>query len=144
MAELILSLGTNKGDRAGNVAAALERLEIALGRPYSAISPIIETEASGFDGPPFLNAVVLYDTEMDPRTVLSVCKEIERAMGRTDPPEWDSEGRRIYHDRIIDIDILRYGDMELSTPRLTIPHPQLKNRPFFEDLMAQMREISHK
>nr|MCR4863966.1 2-amino-4-hydroxy-6-hydroxymethyldihydropteridine diphosphokinase [Bacteroidales bacterium] len=59
--------------------------------------------------------------------------------GRRDAPEYAADGSRIYHDRIIDIDILLYGDMKVDEPGLTIPHPQLDTRPFFGDLIAQVR-----
>ena len=53
---------------------------------------------------------------------------------------YDADGERIYHDRVIDIDILLYGNRKLETPDLTIPHPQLDNRPFFKELIAQIKQ----
>jgi 2-amino-4-hydroxy-6-hydroxymethyldihydropteridine diphosphokinase len=56
-------------------------------------------------------------------------------MGRKDAPEYAADGSRIYHDRIIDIDILFYGDLRLNTPLLTIPHPQVESRSFVRELL---------
>ena len=132
------SLGTNQGDRRAQIDEALRRLDAAIGRPYEALSSIIETPSWGFEGPDFLNCVVRYRTARRPRTLLKICKKIERAMGRTGGPEYDAEGRRIYHDRPIDIDILLYGDERVDTPDLQIPHPLMRQRDF---IMRPLEEI---
>lgn len=131
----VFSLGTNLGDRQANIKTALSRLDEELGSPYLRVSPVIETEAMGFDGEPFLNCVVEYSTALEPEQLLSICKKIEREMGRTDPPEYDSEGRRVYRNRIMDIDILLCGDLRIHTDKLTIPHPQVDTRPFIKKLL---------
>ena len=133
-----LSLGTNLGDRRAQINEALRRLDTAVGRPYEALSSIIETPAWGFEGPDFLNCVVRYRTAKRPHTLLRICKKIERAMGRTGAPEYDADGRRIYHDRPIDIDILLYGDERVDTPDLKIPHPLMEQRDF---VMRPLAEI---
>ena len=133
-----LSLGTNLGDRQARIDEALRRLDAAIGRPYEALSSIIETPAWGFDGPDFLNCVVRYHTARRPETLLKICKRIERAMGRRDAPEYDAAGRRIYHDRPIDIDILLYGDERIDTPELQVPHPLMRQRDF---IMGPLKEI---
>ena len=137
MKELYLLLGTNLGDRQANIEQALKALDKAFCGRRLRISSIVETEACGFDGPPFLNTVVVYSSAKWPRTVLHICKRIERSMGRRDAPEFGPDGRRIYHDRIIDIDILKYGDIAMNTPELTIPHPQVESRPFVRPLMEE-------
>ena len=136
--ELVLLLGTNLGDREENIRRALEALDKAFGGRRVKLSRIIETEACGFDGPPFLNAVVVYRSARKPENVLRICKRIERSMGRTDAPEYASDGSRIYHNRIIDIDILFYGEHSVSTPQLTIPHPQVHSRPFVKQLLEML------
>ena len=136
--ELVLLLGTNLGDREENIRQALEALDKAFGGRRVKISDIIETEACGFDGPPFLNAVVVYLSARKPENVLRICKRIERAMGRTDAPEYAPDGSRIYHNRIIDIDILFYGEHSVSTPQLSIPHPQVHSRPFVKQLLEML------
>jgi len=138
MKGVYLSLGTNLGDRQRYIEEALERLDQAIGRHFEALSDIIETEAVGFIAPAFLNCVVKYETSCGPFELLDLCKQIERSMGRTDAPEYDRDGKRIYHDRVIDIDILRYGDLMMKTQTLTIPHERLNDRPFFIDLMTQI------
>ncbi|MBQ2544331.1 MAG: 2-amino-4-hydroxy-6-hydroxymethyldihydropteridine diphosphokinase [Bacteroidales bacterium] len=136
--ELVLLLGTNLGDREENIRRALEALDKAFGGRRVKISDIIETEACGFDGPPFLNAVVVYRSARKPENVLRICKRIERSMGRTDTPEYAPDGSRIYHNRIIDIDILFYGEHFVSTPQLSIPHPQVHSRPFVKQLLEML------
>ena len=73
--------------------------------------------------------------------VLQIVKSIEREMGRTDPPEYDSEGKRVYHSRIIDIDILFYGRETIDIPELTIPHRGIADRPF---VMVPLRQIARR
>ena len=136
---VFLSLGTNKGNRERNIKRALCLLNIALGKRYKAVSDIINTKAAGFEGPDFLKCVVAYELRLAPGALLRRCKRIERLMGRRDAPEYAADGSRIYHDRIIDIDILLYGDMKVDEPGLTITHPQLDARPFFGELIAQVR-----
>ena len=136
--ELVLLLGTNLGDREENIRRALEALDKAFGGRRVKISDIIETEACGFDGPPFLNAVVVYRSARKPENVLKICKQIERSMGRTDTPEYAPDGSRVYHNRIIDIDILFYGEHSVSTPQLSIPHPQVHSRPFVKQLLEML------
>lgn len=136
--ELVLLLGTNLGDREENIRHALEALDKAFGGRRVKLTKIIETEACGFDGPPFLNAVVVYRSARKPENVLKICKQIERSMGRTDAPEYASDGSRIYHNRIIDIDILFYGEHSVSTPQLSIPHPQVHSRPFVRQLLEML------
>ena len=60
-------------------------------------------------------------------------------MGRTDPPEYEASGKRIYHSRIIDIDILFYGRETIDTLELTIPHKDIASRPF---VLIPLREIA--
>ena len=139
------SLGSNLGDRERNISEALRRMDEAFGVHYSALSKLIETKPMGFSGGKFLNAAVLYriypspDAPDGPFEVLRTVKEIEREMGRTDPPEYDAEGNRVYHSRIIDIDILFYGTEIIDTPELTIPHKGISDRPF---VMIPLLEIA--
>ncbi|MBP5382014.1 MAG: 2-amino-4-hydroxy-6-hydroxymethyldihydropteridine diphosphokinase [Bacteroidales bacterium] len=136
--DLVLLLGTNLGDREANIRKVLEALDKAFGGRRVKTTDIIETEACGFDGPPFLNAVVVYRSARKPENILRICKQIERSMGRTDAPEYAPDGSRIYHNRIIDIDILFYGEHSVSTPQLTIPHPQVHSRPFVKQLLEML------
>lgn len=127
---LYLSIGTNQGDRKSNIKRALEMLEKSFGCHWKALSDIIETPAWGFTGDDFLNCAVSFDIDAKPEDVLKTCKTIERDMGRREVMEFSSDGQRIYHDRIIDIDILLYGNISMQTPDLQIPHPKMKERDF--------------
>ena len=137
MAKLYLALGSNIGARQANIQSALSFLNGYLGR-YEALSDIVSTDAFGFDGPAFLNCVARYSSRKSPKTILSICKEIEQRMGRTDQPQYAPDGSRIYHNRIVDIDILIYGKVQMDTPELTIPHPQVESRPFIKPLLEQV------
>lgn len=134
-----LLLGSNLGDRGGALAGAERRLDALLGEAAVKRTEILETEAVGFDGPPFLNRILQYRCHIGALELLDACKNIERQMGRTDSPEFDANGQRIYHNRIIDIDILFFGDLTLDSPRLTLPHPQVFSRPFVGKLLAMLQ-----
>lgn len=138
--KLYLSLGSNLGDRQKNIGTAIDLLQKAFGRHFLAISEIIETKAVGFDGADFLNCIIIFETARRPGNILRLCKSIEREMGRTDSPEYDNEGNRIYHDRIIDIDILIYGNVRIDTPYLKIPHPQVESRDYIKELLLNLRD----
>lgn len=141
---LYLSLGTNMGDRAGNITEALSRLDDALGVHWSSLSSIIETKSWGFDGEDFLNCAVLYllprqeDIQSQALGILDALKRIEADMGRTGDPEYAEDGRRVYHSRIIDIDILLFGREHIDHQRLKVPHPLMNQRDF---VMIPLREI---
>ncbi len=128
-----LGLGSNLGDRRAHLAAAIE----ALGRAGIAVrrqSPLYETRPVGVvDQPPFLNAVVEAETTLAPHALLATVKAIERALGREPGPRWGP--------RVIDIDILLYGDLQIATrePWLEIPHPQLWRRQFALTPLADLR-----
>ena len=134
------SLGSNLGDRKRNLERALALMDRSFGRHWLRVSPFLETEAWGFEGEPFLNCAVLYELEDEPAHVLKLCKRIERRMGRRGRPEYDPEGNRIYRNRIIDIDILQYGDRTVNTPELVIPHPRMDERDFVKDTMKCIKE----
>ena len=140
---LYLSLGSNQGDREWNIETALSLLNIELKTPYKAVSSIHEFESSA----KFLNIAVLYELELpkgyNPEAeglmILETCKGIERKLGRTEGPEYDERGERIYHDRPIDIDILLFGDNIIDCEELTVPHKLMYERDF---VMMPLREIA--
>ena len=145
-----LGLGSNQGNRLQNLTQALERLDAALGCHYVALSHVIETKAWGFKGDKFLNACVLYrifrkgTPEEQGMEILRLCKEIERAMGRVDPPAFDADGRRIYRNRTIDIDILFYGNERIDLEDLQVPHPLIGERDFVKIPLAEIAKPSLK
>ncbi len=135
--KLYLSLGSNLGDRQKNLELAVDKLDAVLGT-HLKLSSIMETPSWGFEGNDFLNCAVSYETEKDAYEVLELCKRIEVEMGRKENLEHDKDGKRIYHDRIMDIDILLYGDLSIHSPELTVPHPLMKERDF---VMLPLMEI---
>jgi len=142
--ELYLSLGTNLGDRKTNLEKALRSLDDEFG-PHL-VSDIMETEPWGFESDEkFLNAVVKYDVLSDENLtefafkILERCKTIEFTMGREQRPLYDSEGKRLYFSRPIDIDILFLGDLKINSHHLTIPHISMKERDF---VMIPLRQIA--
>ena len=131
---IYLGLGTNLGDRQENLTRAIEALSLALGT-CKAQSSFLETEPWGFESENgFLNCVVAFDTELTPTELLDTTERIERELGRT----VKSTGSN-YHDRLIDIDILLYGNTVIESERLTIPHPLMHLRDF---VLAPLAEIA--
>lgn len=130
---LYLSLGSNLGDREDMLRRAITLIEERVGA-VQRVSSFIETEPWGFESEhPFLNAAVMVLTTLSPIECLDRTQQIERELGRKKKSK-----NGIYHDRPIDIDLLLYGDLKLSTPRLTIPHPHMYERDF---VMIPLREI---
>ena len=81
-----------------------------------------------------------YNPEAEGLMILEICKDIERRLGRTGEPEYDAEGKRIYHSRPIDIDILLLGDNNIDCPELTVPHRFMYERDF---VMIPLKEIKY-
>ncbi len=132
---IYLVLGSNLGDREWNLEQAKALLAERL-RVDMLCSQILETEALGFDGPPFLNQAVCFESDVTPEDLLDICQDIEEQLGRPrHKAEYDADGRRIFRNRTIDIDILRFNDREIRTERLVIPHPQLWERPYVQELL---------
>ena len=133
MATVYLGLGTNIGNRKENLTRAIEALSLALGH-YTALSSFIETAPWGFDSEnSFLNCAVAFETELTPLQLLDTTESIERELGRT-----TKSSGGIYHDRVIDIDILLYGSEIIETPRLTIPHPLMHLRDFVLEPLSEI------
>ena len=119
-----LGLGSNVGDRESHLRAAIELLR-ERGVEVEAASSAYETEPVGevLDQADFLNAAIRVRTELEPEALLDLCKEIEAARGRAlDAPR--------HSPRPLDVDLLLLGDIELSTERLTLPHPEVSSRRF--------------
>ena len=128
-----LGLGTNIGNKKENLTRAIEKLSLAFGT-YITQSSFIETAPWGFESNnSFLNCAVMFKTELAPLQILDATEEIERELGRTLK---SSEG--VYHDRIIDIDILLYGREIVKEERLTMPHPLMHKRMFVLQPLAEI------
>ena len=130
---LYLSLGSNLGDREDMLRRAIALIEERVGA-VQRVSSFIETEPWGFESAnPFLNAAVMVRTTLSPIECLDATQQIERELGR----KKKSKGG-IYHDRPIDIDLLLYGNLKLSTLRLPIPHPHMYERDF---VLIPLKEV---
>lgn len=128
-----LSLGTNLGDKGLNLRDAIRLIGERVGT-VKRVSSFVETEPWGFDSDnTFLNACVSVETRLSPRELLVETQQIELQMGRKTKSR-DGE----YHDRLIDIDILTYGDITVDEPDLRIPHPLMEERDF---VMMPLKEI---
>jgi len=127
-----LSLGSNLGDREANLKAAIGLL--ASTGSVVATSAIYETEP--VEAPPrqpwFLNCVVALETELMPRQLLSATQGIERQLGR------HRQKGPLKGPRVIDIDILLFGNSVVETPALTVPHPGLHHRRFVLEPLAEI------
>jgi 2-amino-4-hydroxy-6-hydroxymethyldihydropteridine diphosphokinase len=127
-----LGLGSNVGDPATHLRAALQLLK-AEEIEIDAVSSTYVTEPVGeiLDQPDFLNAAVRIRTELGPEELLNACKRVEAARGRSfDAPR--------HSPRPLDVDLLLLGDLELSTERLTLPHPEVTSRRF---VLAPLLEL---
>jgi 2-amino-4-hydroxy-6-hydroxymethyldihydropteridine diphosphokinase len=128
--EVYVALGSNLGDKAGNLKEAIQRLE-ALGEVLS-VSSFYRTEPVGFAAQDwFLNAAILLRTALEPRALLEAALRIEQEMGRV---RAQKNG-----PRLIDIDLLLWGDRVVDEPGLSLPHPRLQERLF---VMAPLAEIA--
>jgi 2-amino-4-hydroxy-6-hydroxymethyldihydropteridine diphosphokinase len=124
-----LSLGSNLGDRAANLRAAVAQLDVA-GR-LLAVSSFYETQPVDVpDQPWFLNCVAAIETEKTPRELLQLALHVETAMGRL--------RMRKKGPRNIDIDIVLFGDRVVDQPGLKIPHPGMHQRRFVLEPLAEI------
>lgn len=132
MAIAYLALGTNIGNKRRNMITAAALLAERVG-DVLALSGFYETEPWGFQSAhTFLNAALQLETALSPLELLKATQQIELEMGRTE------KSNGVYHDRIIDIDILLYDDLILQTPELTLPHPLMHERRFVMEPLSEI------
>jgi len=131
-----LSLGSNRGEREQLLEQALARLA-AAGLSLRQVSAVYETEPlERRDQPWFLNLVVEADTDLFPRLLLGRLQRIERQMGR--------RPTSVKGPRLIDIDLLLYGEAVIRTPELVVPHPRMHLRRFVLEPLAELApELRH-
>lgn len=132
--EIYLGLGSNLGDKCLHLRTAINEIEKRIGH-VECQSAFVETEPWDFESDnTFVNAVVRVDTALSPLDLLKETQTIEREMGRTHKTV---DGK--YSDRIIDIDILLYGDAEINLPELVVPHPRMHERDFVMKPLEEVR-----
>lgn len=146
---IYFGIGTNLGDREANLNAALHLLNERVGEQL-ACSLVYRSAPMGFESEnEFANIVAVYDTPYSPEEVLLITQQIEREMGRT-----QKSVNGVYHDRIIDIDLLQAltqssspfeeenctegEEVVCKSKTLTLPHPRMQERDF---VMIPLREV---
>lgn len=122
MEKAFIGLGSNLGVRKKNIESSVElfvgdkRIHLLKRASY------YETEPVGPNQPWFINTAIKVETSFSPEGLLDRCKEVERRIGRFDTSHWGP--------RLVDLDLLLFGDRVLNTERLEIPHPQMEKREF--------------
>jgi 2-amino-4-hydroxy-6-hydroxymethyldihydropteridine diphosphokinase len=127
-----LGLGSNLGDRERNIHEAIRRLstqntKVLRQSGLYATEPLGDTPEAV---PDYINAVLLMHTDLSPETLLDLTRSVEVGMGRGASFRWGP--------RIIDIDILLYGDVTVQSERLRIPHPRMRERAFVLEPLADI------
>ncbi|TSD66135.1 2-amino-4-hydroxy-6-hydroxymethyldihydropteridine diphosphokinase [Inquilinus sp. KBS0705] len=130
MINVFLLLGSNLGNRNLFLQQAIQHIEEDIA-PVSQKSAVYETQSWGkADLPDYLNQVIVIQTNLTAQNVLQKILAIELLLGRKREEKWGS--------RIIDIDILFYGDQIINAPGLVVPHPELHNRRFTLEPLAEL------
>ncbi len=126
-----VGLGSNLGDRAANLARALDLLAATPGVRIVAVSDLHETPPWGYtQQPAFLNAAARLATTLGPRQLLLALKAVERRVGREETFRWGP--------RVVDLDLLLYSDLRLARRGLEVPHPRLIERAF---VLVPLRDV---
>jgi 2-amino-4-hydroxy-6-hydroxymethyldihydropteridine diphosphokinase len=133
MAEVYVSLGTNLGDKDNNLRTAVRLMQERIGKVIS-LSSFYETAPWGFQSEhSFLNAAACIETRLSPEQLLLVTQQIERELGRTQKSSGNA-----YKDRLIDIDLLMYDDLQIHADQLVLPHPLMTERRFVLEPLAEI------
>jgi 2-amino-4-hydroxy-6-hydroxymethyldihydropteridine diphosphokinase len=130
MQRAYVALGSNLGDRAAHLRAAIAGLAATPGVERVVASAVYETQPVGPPQGRYLNAVAALDTTLAPRALLARLAELERAAGRL-------RGER-NAPRTLDLDLLLVGDACIDTPELVLPHPRLHERAFVLVPLAEL------
>ena len=130
--KIFLGLGSNLGDREKNIMQATYLLAEHPGITVEKVSSLYETQPVGLtDQSYFLNAVLWISTNFSPENLLKLCLAVESQLGRTRKIHWGP--------RCIDIDLLVYGEVIMTTDLLTLPHPYMHKRRF---VLIPLQEIA--
>ncbi len=126
-----VGVGSNLGDRSGQVTRAMDLLAVTPGIRWVRRSSLYESEPWGFrDQPSFINAVARVASDLGPLQLLVALRRIESALGRTATFRWGP--------REIDVDLLLYGDRQIRRRGLIVPHPSMHQRVF---VLEPLREL---
>ena len=132
MVQVFIGIGSNLGDKIANIKLAISRINIELGAVV-AQSGLYESEPWGFDSSEmFVNGVLEINTIYPAQKLLDGLKKIESDLGRA------KKNDHIYRDRLIDLDILYYGDISIHNNGLEIPHPRIYVRRFVLEPMVEI------
>lgn len=124
-----VALGSNLGDRRRALARAREAVAALPGTRMIAETPITETAPFGPEGQgPYLNQMLAIETSLAPHELLDALQDIEARAGRVREVRWGP--------RVLDLDIVRYGDRAVNDERLQVPHPGLRDREFWQQQVA--------
>ncbi len=126
-----IGLGSNLGNRLGNLRGAVESMR-GNGLRVLAASSVYDTDPVGPPQPNYLNAAVALEAELPPAELVAVLKKVEAEIGREQTERWGP--------RIIDLDLLLYGEQTVSEPGIAVPHRELTNRAF---ALVPILEIDH-
>ncbi|MBS3813650.1 2-amino-4-hydroxy-6-hydroxymethyldihydropteridine diphosphokinase [Candidatus Bipolaricaulota bacterium] len=122
MVRAFVGLGSNLGDRKANIANSLQLLSRAEGIHLIDRSSNYETEPIGPTQPWFINSAIEIQTSLSPEDLLDGCKEVEKRIGRVDSLHWGP--------RLVDLDLLLYGDRVIEKDNIDVPHSQMAKRKF--------------
>lgn len=122
--QIVLSIGTNQGDRISNIEKSIELIHKHIGTVIK-VSPIYEFPAWGFESDPFYNCAIYIHSTLNAETVIQKVLETEQILGRIRP-----QSKEGYSARIIDIDIISFNQEVYNTEKLTVPHPLMQDRQF--------------
>ena len=129
-----VALGSNVGDRAANLDRARVAMSLLPATRLAALSSVEETAPLGaMAQPPYLNQMVALRTRMEPGALLRALHRIESALGRVRASRWAP--------RTIDLDLVRYGDRRVDEAHLTLPHPGLPRRDFWQRELRELHTI---
>jgi 2-amino-4-hydroxy-6-hydroxymethyldihydropteridine diphosphokinase len=138
-----LGIGSNLGNTTENLQQAVFLLRRYAGEVLS-VSDIYRSMPQGFASEnEFANIAVRINTQLSPKALLHITQSIEKQMGRTEKTQLDNNGNPLYHDRIVDIDILEYENVEMKSKELVLPHPRIAERDFVRIPLNQVKNSTN-
>jgi 2-amino-4-hydroxy-6-hydroxymethyldihydropteridine diphosphokinase len=133
-ARVDIALGSNLGHRAAMLSSARAAISLLPATRLLATSRIEETAPFGRSAQgPYLNQMIAVETGLEPLAMLDALQLVEHRLGRERRERWGA--------RTIDLDIVRYGDRRLDSPRLTLPHPGAATRDFWQREMLELDRL---